>query len=140
MAVVCLAEHGLLNCYQANTQKSTYGMLGHFPVHFSDQHPGCVCIQDCNNWKLIVNQKIQPDATVCRHLFTAESLYMFRASQRPSSGVLKTVTATSGIGRNTGAATSFRHGLIRTSPDQTMSEVSSCTSTMTYTRGSGYSF
>jgi len=31
-------------------------------------------------------------------LFTAKSLYMFRASQRPSSGVRKTVTATSGIG------------------------------------------
>jgi len=24
--------------------------------------------------------KIQPDATVCRYLFTAKSLYMFRAS------------------------------------------------------------
>jgi len=32
--------------------------------------------------------KIQPDATVCRYLFTAKSLYMY-----PSSGVLKTVTA-----------------------------------------------
>ena len=42
-----------------------------------------------------VNKKAQLDATVCRHLFTAKSLYMFRASQHPSSGVLKTVTATS---------------------------------------------
>jgi hypothetical protein len=40
---------------------------------------------------------------------------MFRASQRPSSGVLKTVTATSGIGHNNGAATSFQRGLIRAS-------------------------
>jgi len=32
---------------------------------------------------------------------------MFRASQRPSSGVLKTVSATSGIGHNTGTATSL---------------------------------
>ena len=40
---------------------------------------------------------IQPDATVCRYLFTA-SLYMFRVSQHPSSGVPKTVTATSGTG------------------------------------------
>ena len=39
---------------------------------------------------------------------------MFRASQRPSSGALKTVTATSGIGHNTGTATSFQRGLIRT--------------------------
>ena len=30
--------------------------------------------------------KIQPDATVCIYLFTAESLYMFRVSQHPSSG------------------------------------------------------
>jgi len=42
--------------------------------------------------------KIQPDATICRYLFTAKSLYMFRVSQHPSSGVLKTVTAASGTG------------------------------------------
>ena len=60
-----------------------------------------------------VNKKVQLDATVCRHLFTAKSLYMFRASQHPSSGVLKTVSATSGIGHDTGTATSFWHGLIR---------------------------
>jgi len=42
--------------------------------------------------------KIQLDATVCRYLFTAKSLYMFRMSQRPSSGVLKTVTTASGTG------------------------------------------
>jgi len=40
--------------------------------------------------------KIQPDATVCRYLFTAKLLCMFRVSQHPSSGVLKTVTAVSG--------------------------------------------
>jgi len=45
--------------------------------------------------------KIQPDATICRYLFTAKSLYMFRVSQHPSSGVLKTVTAASGAGHNT---------------------------------------
>ena len=56
--------------------------------------------------------KIQPDATVCRHLFTAKSLYMFRVSQHPSSGVLKTVTAASGTGHNTGTATSFQCGPI----------------------------
>ena len=63
---------------------------------------------------LEVNKKVQLDATVCRHLFTAKSLYMFRVSQHPSSGALKTVTATSGIGHNTGTATSFQRGLIRT--------------------------
>ena len=34
-------------------------------------------------------------------------------SQHPSSGALKTVTATSGIGHNTGTAASFQRGLIR---------------------------
>ena len=38
---------------------------------------------------------------------------MFQASQRPSSGALKTVTVTSGIGHNTGTATSFQRGLLR---------------------------
>jgi len=52
--------------------------------------------------------KIQADATVCRYLFTAQSLYMFRVSQHPSSGVLKTVTAASGTGHNTGTATSLQ--------------------------------
>ena len=71
-----------------------------------------------NSWFLAswinVNKKVQLDATVCRHLFTAKSLYMFRVSQHPSSGALKTVTATSDIGHNTGTATSFQRGLIRT--------------------------
>jgi len=52
-----------------------------------------------------VNKKVQLDATVCRHLFTARSLYMFRVSQHPSSGVLKTVSTTSGIGHDAGTAT-----------------------------------
>jgi len=56
--------------------------------------------------------KIQLDATVCRYLFTAKSLYMFRVSQHPSSGVLETVTAASGTGHNIGAATSLQRGLI----------------------------
>ena len=61
----------------------------------------CLC---SNYFKFNVNKKVQLDATVCRHLFTAKSLYMFRASQHPSSGVLKTVSATSGIGHATGTA------------------------------------
>jgi len=56
--------------------------------------------------------KFQPDATACRYLFTAKSLYMFRVSQYPSSGVLKTVTAASGVGHNIGTATSIQRGLI----------------------------
>ena len=58
--------------------------------------------------------KFQPDAKVCRYLFTAKSLYMFRVSQHPSSGVLKTVTAASGTGHNTGTATSLQRDLIVT--------------------------
>jgi len=42
--------------------------------------------------------KIQPDTIVCRYLFTAKSLYMFRVSQHPSSEVLKMLTAASGSG------------------------------------------
>ena len=68
-------------------------------------------------------KKVQLDATICRHLFTAKSLYMFRVSQHPSSGALKSVTATSGIGHNIGTATSFQRGLIR-SPDQITFRVS----------------
>ena len=65
--------------------------------------------------------KIQQDATVCRYLFTAKSLYMFRVSQHPSSGVLKTVTATSSTGHNTGTATSLHRGLITTRTNQSRS-------------------
>ena len=38
---------------------------------------------------------------------------MFRVSQHPSSGVLKTVTAASGTGHNTGTPTSLQRGLFR---------------------------
>jgi len=40
--------------------------------------------------------KIQPDATVCRYLFTAKSLYMFRVSTAPIIGSTKKITAASG--------------------------------------------
>ena len=60
--------------------------------------------------------KIQPDTTVCRYLFTAKSLYMFRVSQHPSSGVLKTVTEASGTAHNTGTATSLQRSLIGIRP------------------------
>jgi len=48
------------------------------------------CVQQCNPSVDLMLIKIQPDATVCRFLFTAKSLYMFRVLQHPSSGVLKT--------------------------------------------------
>jgi len=55
--------------------------------------------------------KIQLDATACRYLFTAKSLYMLWVSPHPSSGVLKTVTAATGTGHNIGTATSLQRGL-----------------------------
>jgi len=58
---------------------------------------------------------------------------MFRVSQHPSSGVLKTVTAASGTGHNIGAATSLKRSLIGTGSDQATLEGSSCTSIMTCT-------
>ena len=45
-------------------------------------------------------------------LFTARLLYMFRVSQHPSSGVLKTVPAFSGTGNTTYTATPLQRGLI----------------------------
>ena len=67
------------------------------------------------------------DATVCRYLFTAKLLCMFRVSQHPSSGVLKTVPAASGTGHTTCSATPTLEG-------------SSGTSSMTCTGGWRYSF
>ena len=46
-------------------------------------------------------------------IYLLQSHYMFRVSQHPSSGVLKTVTAASGTGHNTGTATSLQRGLMR---------------------------
>ena len=67
---------------------------------------------ECNKSPMLI--KIQPDATVSKYLFTAKLLYMFRVSQHPSSGVLKTVTAASGTGHTTDTATSLQRGLIGT--------------------------
>jgi len=65
-----------------------------------------MCHKYCNSMLI----QIQPDATVCRYLFTAKSLYMFRVSQHPPSEVLKTVTAASGTSHDTGTATSLQRG------------------------------
>ena len=54
------------------------------------------------------------DATVCRYLFTAKLLYMFRVSQHPSSGVSKTVPAAYGTGHTTCTAIPLLRGLIGT--------------------------
>jgi len=44
-------------------------------------------------------------------IYLLQSHYMFRVSPHPSPGVLKTVTAASGTGHNTGTATSLQRGL-----------------------------
>jgi len=67
----------------------------------------------CDNFEVNMN-KNPTDASVCRYLFTEKLLYIFRVSQHPSSGVLKTVTANSGTGRNTGTANFVQRGLIGT--------------------------
>jgi len=54
------------------------------------------------------------DPTACRYLFTAKLLYMFRVSQHPSSGVLKTVSAATGTGHTTCNSTPSQRGLIGT--------------------------
>jgi len=51
------------------------------------------------------------DATVCRYLFTAKRLYMFRVSLHPLSGVFKTVPAASDRGHTTCTATPLQRGL-----------------------------
>jgi len=51
---------------------------------------------------------------------------MFRVSQHPSSGVLKTVTAASGTVHNTGTATSLQRGLIRPLGNTTQHNTACC--------------
>jgi len=60
-----------------------------------------------------ISINFQPDATLCRYLFTTKSLYMFRVSQHPSSGVLTTVTASSNTGHVTGVCDSHKPVPIR---------------------------
>ena len=67
---------------------------------------------EVETWMWIKNPT---DATVCRYLFTAKLLYMFRVSQHPSSGVWKTVPAASGTGHTTCTATPLLRGLVWTS-------------------------
>jgi len=51
--------------------------------------------------KSFTANKNPTDATVCRYLLTVNLLYMFRVSQHPSSGVLKTVSIATGTGHTT---------------------------------------
>jgi len=120
------------------------------------QHSTDIYVERTDNYELAKSSffnvnKNPTDSKVCRYLFTAKLLYMFRVSQHPSSGVLKTVPAASGTGHNTCAVTPLERDLIgtglcestrlaQTSPDQTTLEGSSGTSSMTCTGGCMYSF
>ena len=50
---------------------------------------------------------------------------MFRVTQHPSSGVLKTVTAAPGTGHNIGPATSFQRGQVDLATLETMQTMQS---------------
>jgi len=50
---------------------------------------------------------------MCRYLFTAKLLYMFRTSTRPSSGVHKTVLAACGTDHTVWGASFFKRCQIR---------------------------
>ena len=91
---------------KAKNTHSEYVVLIALPQQWMHKDTSILCYTYIN---CLMSIKIQPDATICRYLFTAKSLYMFRVSQHPSSGVLKTVTAASGAG----TATSLQRGLIR---------------------------
>ena len=67
------------------------------------------------------------DAAVCRYLFTAKLLYMFRVSQHPSSGVLKTVPAACGTGHTACTATPLQRGLIGTAMHRQSTNNTHCT-------------
>ena len=60
----------------------------------------------------LLNVNRNPTRCNSMQLFTAKLLDMFRVSQHPLSGLLKTVTAASGTGHNTGTATSLQRSLI----------------------------
>jgi len=73
----------------------------------------CYDTISCQSWII----QIIRDATVCSlTYFIAKSLYMFWVSTALKSGVLRTVTAASGTGNNTGTPTSLQHGQVRSRP------------------------
>ena len=106
----------------------THGSVHHNSLLIRIQPDATVCryLFTAKSLYMFRMSQHQPDATVCKYLFTAKSFYMFRVSQHPSSGVLRTVTAASGTGHNIGS-------------DQAMLEGSSCSSVITCTEGCGYS-
>ena len=61
----------------------------------------------------ILSITVQRDETIISlFIYCKVTLYMFRVSSHPSSGVHKTVTTTFGTGHIIGAATSFQRGQV----------------------------
>ena len=86
-------------------------------VSFVNNH-GLKHVQFLKAWLHTYFQEINVNKNPARYnsmqIFTAKSIYMFRVSPHPSSGELKTITAASVTGHNTGTATSLQRGLIGT--------------------------
>jgi len=87
------------------SQHPSSGVLKTVPAASGTGHTTCTAIP---------LQRGLNGTTVCTYLFIAKLLYMFRVSQHPSSGVLKTVPATSCTGHTTCTATPLQRGLIGT--------------------------
>ena len=116
-------------------------LISILPLHYFPFGVMIILIAPLSDNSISSNVNKNPtDAAVCRYLFTAKLLHMFRVSQHPSSGVLKTVPAASVTGHTTCTATPLQRGLIGTGPDQTTLEGSSGTSSMACNGGCGYSF
>jgi len=93
-------------------EPATFQFLAQHLNHWATAVPETYFIRSLFNDALLNVNKNPTDATLCRYLFTAKSLYMFRVSEHPSSGVLKTVPAASGTGHTTCTAIPLQRGLI----------------------------
>ena len=106
-----MCENKLKLCIYLQVQKLIY--MEPRKNSRTEKYDKLFCEHSPATHSFIVN-KNPTDATVCRYLFTAKLLYMFRVSQHPSSGVSKTVPAASGTGHTTCTATPLQRGLIET--------------------------
>ena len=88
-------QYGITLCIVSfNPLNAELNPICHLLALLGSHHIFHVSVLRVNKPKSV--NKNPTDATVCRYLFTAKLLYMFRVSQHPSSGVLKTVPAASG--------------------------------------------
>ena len=80
----------LVQCLNQLRHRTTFVMFLVFNIEIWNGRAGLSgCISHSSIYMKIGNkqfEEIQQDATVCRYLFTAKLLYMFRASVAPSIG------------------------------------------------------